>query len=324
MPCRPSRAKPDNAATFNPSLRALRRATSAPLLHPKTAVPRHGPSGGLPGRHIAIALAWLLICAFPLAAHAALTISITPRYAADVLLAQVTPLEDYLSNTLGEEINVRLARDLKEFESLIEDGSIDISVSNPTIYPRTSDAHEVIAMLSDPEDGPRLRGIIITRADSGIVSVEDLKGKTVIAVGPRSTGGYLSQKITLAEAGIDPDRDLVIERARDNKHENIVLSVYYGEADAGFIREDALHAVDQFVPPSQIHVIRRTAWMPNWALSVSRDLPDPVKQRIRHAVLSLKPGSPELEALNIQGFVEATDADYDIVRQALGLPIPER
>jgi ABC-type phosphate/phosphonate transport system substrate-binding protein len=95
--------------------------------------------------------------------------------------------------------------------------------------------------------------------------------------------------------------------------------VYYGESDAGFIRESALHKVDAYVPPSQIRVIKRTAWLPNWALSVSRSLPDNEKQLIKDALLSLKKGHPVLNALQIDSFLPATDADYDVMRKAADL-----
>jgi phosphonate transport system substrate-binding protein len=269
-----------------------------------------------------------IVCAIALALPATATagkkISILPRFAADVLLAQITPLKDYLSETVGEEIEVVLTRDFKEYENRINSGEIDIALSNPNVYPLTSGGHEAIAMLSEKQGGERLRGVIVTRADSDIASIEDLKNRSVILVGKSATGGYLSQKVTLAEAGIDVNQDLKLQEARDNKAENALLAVYYGDADAAFVGELALSSADNFIPPSQLRVIRRTAWMPNFALSVKRDLPPKVKERIRSAILALKPGEPVLEALKAKGFVEATDADYDVVRQALGLPIPAR
>lgn len=260
----------------------------------------------------------------PAIAAADLTISITPRFSADVLLKRLTPLRDLLSDVLGEPIEIVLPKDFPDFERRVKNGDIDIALNNPTIYPMTSEAHEAVAMLDQKKGGDRLRGLIVTRADGDIVSVEDLVGKKVVIVGRRSTGGYLSQKVSLAQAGISTARDMKLEDARDNKQENALLSVYYGDADAAFIREDALHIADAFIPPSQLRVIRRTAWMPNWAVSVKRTLPDDVKEKIKATVTGLKPGAPELEAMKAKGFVDASDADWDVVREALGLPIPSR
>jgi phosphonate transport system substrate-binding protein len=275
-------------------------------------------------RGLLTALACSLALAIPAVASAAKKISITPRFAADVLLAQLSPLKSYLSEALGEEIEIVLPKDFKDYENRVNSGEIDIAFSNPTIYPLTAGVHEAFAMLSEKQGGDKLRGLVVTRADSDIISIEDLKDRTVVVVGLTSTGGFLSQKVTLAEAGIDANKDLKIQEARDNKQENALLSVFYGDADAAFVREDALHVADGFIPPSQLRVIRRTAWMPNWTLSVKRSLPPAFKEKLRSAVLALKPGAPELEALKAKGFVEATDADFDTVRKALGLPIPTR
>ena len=274
------------------------------------------------GARVALTLAATIL--IPAVAVADLTIAVTPRFAADVLLERITPLRDYLSSILGERIEIVLPKDFADYEKRVKSGGIDIAFSNPTLYPLTSGVHEAVAMLDQKKGGDRLRGLVVTRADSDIVSIEDLVGRKVVIVGKTSTGGYLSQKVSLVEAGIDPEKDLKLEEARDNKQENALLSVYYGDADAAFIREDALHIADQFIPPSQLRVIRRTAWMPNWAISVKRSLPREVKDKIRVAVTGLKPGSPELEAVKAKAFVPATDADWDVVRQALGLPIPTR
>jgi ABC-type phosphate/phosphonate transport system substrate-binding protein len=107
----------------------------------------------------------------------------------------------------------------------------------------------------------------------------------------------------------------------DNKQENVILSVYYGDVDAGFIRESALRKVDSYVPPSQIRVIKRTAWLPNWALSVNRTMPDEAKKIIKETILRLTKGDKVLQALKIDNFIPAKDTDYDIMRKAAGLPL---
>lgn len=267
-----------------------------------------------------LAASFLLL---PLLCVADYKLSVTPRFAAEELLRRLTPLSKHLSEALGEPVEIIIAADFADYEKRVASGEIDIAYSNSNLYPLTAAAHEVVAMESTIM-GPKLRGLIITRADSDIVSIEDLMGRAVSVVGFQSTGGFLSQKLFLEERGIDVREAIHLQEARGNKQENVILCVYFREADAGFIREDALHIADQYVPSSQIRVIARTAWLPNWALSVKRKLPNEVKQKILSALLALKPGNPVLEALEMKEFVPATDADYDVIRRALGLPIPAR
>ena len=68
-------------------------------------------------------------------------------------------------------------------------------------------------------DGNKFRGIIITSPNSDIKSIADLQGKKVMIVGKTSAGGYLSQKLALQEAGLDPERDCTIVEAANNHQE---------------------------------------------------------------------------------------------------------
>jgi phosphonate transport system substrate-binding protein len=120
------------------------------------------------------------------------------------------------------------------------------------------------------------------------------------------------------EAGIDVNRECTISEAIDNKQENVILAVYTGEADAGFIRESALHQADSYISAAQIKIVGACAWLPNWAFSVNRSMPDKTKKDIQAALLDLQPGHPVLKALKIDSFRLAGDEDYDPVRRASG------
>jgi phosphonate transport system substrate-binding protein len=251
-------------------------------------------------------------------------LSMLPRYSPEEISRRITPLAEHLATKLNARVEPVVASDFQEYEQRLQRGDIKIGYENPYVYVRVSDQQEVLAMASKGKDGNRFRGIIITRADSDIVEMSDLKGKAVSIVSKSSAGGFLSQKVTLQKYGLDVNRDLQLEEALDNKQENVIFSVYYGDVDAGFIRESALNKVASYVPQSQIRVIKRTAWLPNWALSVSRSLPPDIKNLIKNTVLGLGKDHAVLNALKIDNFLPASDADYDVMRQAAGLPIPHR
>jgi phosphonate transport system substrate-binding protein len=137
-------------------------------------------------------------------------------------------------------------------------------------------------------------------------------------VGFTSAGGYLSQKLSLMEAGINVETECTIAEAVDNKQENVILAVYTGEADAGFIRESALHQADSYISAAQIKVVSECAWLPNWAFSVNRAMPTKTKKEIQAALLDLKPDHPVMKALKIDSFRSAGDGDYDPIRRASG------
>ncbi len=264
-----------------------------------------------------------LLCLFAASsqAMAAYSLSMLPRYSIEEIHRRITPLADYLQSATGLTITPVLVPTFARYQKQLASG-IDIGYENPYIYALASGEHEVIAMAEKGKDNDRFRGIIIVRADSPIRTLDQLRGKTISIVGFTSAGGYLSQKLTLQEHGLAVRKQCRVEEAPDNKQENVILAVYTGDADAGFIRESALHKVDSYVPSSAIRVLAETAWLPNWALSVRRSMPATDKEKITRALLKLLPDGLVLKALKIKKFRRADDAEYNSIRRAAGLPIP--
>jgi phosphonate transport system substrate-binding protein len=243
-----------------------------------------------------------------------LKISILPRYFPEKLTAMITPLAAYLSDETGFSIEPVLTDNFASYESELLKGKIAIGYENPLVYVNVSTQHNVIATAVKGEGGDKFRGIIISRPDSGISKIASLKGKRVMIVSKASAGGFLSQKLTLLENGLDVDRDCELSVAADNRQENVIISVSIGDVDAGFIRESAFHKAAQFIMPDSVKDLAKTAWLPNWALSVNKDMPQSQKDAIQKALLKLTPDSPALQAMELKSFIAASDSDYEILR----------
>ncbi|MBU1139449.1 MAG: phosphate/phosphite/phosphonate ABC transporter substrate-binding protein [Proteobacteria bacterium] len=211
-------------------------------------------------------------------------LSMLPRYSTEEINNRITPLAEYLRKKTGLNIIPTLTSTFDQYLKQLSSGGIDIGFENPYIYVLAAESHEVIAMAVKGGDGDRFRGIIITRSDSSLSAIDDLIGKKVAIVGYTSAGGYLSQKLTLLENGIDVQKDCTIEEVPENKQENVVFSVYTGDVDAGFIRESAIDKAGDFIPSGAIRVMASTAWLPNWALSVSRNMQPEDREKIVKAI----------------------------------------
>lgn len=245
-------------------------------------------------------------------------ISILPRFYPEKLTAMITPLAAYLSRETGFEIRPVLTKNFAEYEEKIRDGAIDIGYQNPLVYVNVAASHEAAATAVKGEGGDQFRGIIISRPEAPITKFKELRHKKVMIVSKTSAGGYLSQKLTLAENGLDVEKDCEIEVAAENRQENVIISVSIGDVDAGFIRESALHAADKYIMPGSIRVVTECSWLPNWALSLSRSMPSAHRKKIVKALLALGEGSPEIKAMGLRGFVSANDAKYDVMRKITG------
>jgi phosphonate transport system substrate-binding protein len=72
----------------------------------------------------------------------------------------------------------------------------------------------------------------LTKADSGIKTFADLKGKTFCFVEPNSTSGSVVPRIILKANGIDPDKDFKAV-VNSGGHDKVAIAVYKGDCDAG-------------------------------------------------------------------------------------------
>ncbi len=82
------------------------------------------------------------------------------------------------------------------------------------------------------------KGQFITKKDSGIKTLADLKGKTFCSAGATSTSGWIIPSINLKANGINPDKDLKgVTHATG--HPAVVIAVYKGDCDAGATYVDA-------------------------------------------------------------------------------------
>lgn len=263
--------------------------------------------------------ALLAVCLLAPASRAAevLTLSMLPRHDPAEIQRRIAPLAAYLSQALGTPVTPLLTRDYTDYEQRLRRGEIAIGYQNPVVTVRVAEVHEVLGVAVDPEDGDRFRGLVVTAHDSPIQSLDDLRGRTVCVVGRTSAGGYLSPRLTLLRRGIAVPGDCRLLEAVGNQQENVLFAVHAGEADAGFIKESALHMADRFLPPGRIRVLAEGEWLPNYALTMRRDLAPAVKSALQEAACRMPPGHPALQALGLKAFRPGADADYASVREAL-------
>lgn len=241
-------------------------------------------------------------------------ISIMPRLYNEKLTAMMTPLVEYLKGETGLDIELVLAADNADYIKRLNRGEIAIGFENPIAYVDVTPRHTVVAAARELGEA-RFRGIVVVPTGSDIKELKDLRGKRVMITGKTSAGGYLSQKLSLAQEGIGI-KELKTETAADNRQENVIIAVSIGDVDAGFVRESSFHVADRYITPGSVQRVIDTEWMPPWAFSVDTGLPKDVRAKLTEAVLKLPPGSPVLKALEIDHFIPGQDADYDPVRRA--------
>ncbi len=261
---------------------------------------------------------------YPGTASAEIRFGILPRLSATELHAMFDPLAAYLTKETGEKISVVIAKDFDAFKAAVQAGQVDLAFANPLIYVQLKKDTDlgVLAVSSEKKGGTKFRGIIIARKDSGIEKAQDLKGKKLIFVEKDSAAGYIFQMLLLSKAGLDVHKDFTtLPFAK--KHDNVSMAVFNKAADAGGIREDDLEKMKDKIDLSQMRIVAYTDYFPNWPVFTTAKLNKSTAEKIRAALLKLKPNDAESEkilgAAKLVGFASVTDNDYDRLRQAAKL-----
>jgi len=175
------------------------------------------------------------------------------------------------------------------------------------------------------------KGQINVRADSGIESLEDLKGKVMCWVDPNSTSGYIIPRIMLKANGIDPETDFA-QTIEAGSHNNVITQVYNGDCDAGASYDDARSSVEEDLPDvkEQVVILATTTDIPNDSVSFIKDFPKEKREDIVNALLEIAGTEEGKQMLNdlysIAGLQKAEDSFYDAFRADLskaGMDIEE-
>lgn len=87
---------------------------------------------------------------------------------------------------------------------------------------------EAVFTVVRGKDEMTYKGQIITRSDSKINSIEDLKGKKMAFTDPASTSGFILPSQLLKSKGIQ-----LGDTVFGGKHDSVVTMVYQGQVDAG-------------------------------------------------------------------------------------------
>jgi phosphate/phosphite/phosphonate ABC transporter binding protein len=245
--------------------------------------------------------------------------AVLPLYPATTIYRRYEPLMRYLSDKTGYEFKLVIPKDFEEFTHVVKSGRVDFSYQNPYIFAQIDRDYPITALVSsigwpDEETGgiDSFRGVIITRKGSPIKNIADLKGKRVMIVSPKSAGGFLSQKIFLAQRGISVERDLTIIDAK--RQEKVILGVYDGLADAGFVREAALQVLKDEIDMKNIHILATTSPLPNWPIAWTKKGNQTLALEVRQLLLDFDDKNI-LRSSHIRGFKAANEQELEELKK---------
>ena len=260
-----------------------------------------------------------------------LRVGFVPAEDAQRVIQNAQPIVAILEKQLGIEVQPFVATDYTGVIEALRGNKLDIAFLTPASYVLAkNEANVRVVLKSERKGSPYYYAAIITRADSGIKTLEDLRGKTFAFGDPVSTSANVFPRKMFHERGIDPVRDFK-QILYSGGHDATVLAVLNGKVDAGATYANSPDNNDtawmRYLKNSEdVKKIRAIAFsepIPADNLVINGNLDERIAKKIEDTFIEMSrdpKGKQMLRDLyQIDGFVPATDKDYDSVRQAFSI-----
>ena len=252
-----------------------------------------------------------------------IVMSFVPSGDTQDIIASGDTLAQMVSERTDLVVKANVGTDFSSVREAMCAGQAQIGWLNTFNYVLANEQCGVDAALATSRFGATTyAGQIIVRADSGITTLEDLKGKVMCWVDPASTSGYIIPRIMLAAEGINPDTDFS-QTIEAGSHNNVVTQVYNGDCDAGATFSDARTGIEEEFPDvlDKVVVLATTSDIPNDSVAFIKDFPADMRTKIVAGLLDIAASPEGQEALNtlynIESLVESSDSFYDVFRADL-------
>lgn len=267
-------------------------------------------------------LRWLcLLGLLPVSAAAGntgeLIFAVHPYDTPSRIVNRFQPVCDYLTDVLQRPVKLHITTSYEEQIRKIARDEVDIAYMGPSSYLR---AHDRYAEPGKPRvqliaSEPPYQGVIIVRRDSNIHSLRDLKGKTFAFGAHQSFSGHYMPRVMMLDMGITL-ADLMDYSFLD-RHERVVLSVVYGDFDAGATtRGIAKNYIDR---GPGLRILAYTPPLPPISLVARPGLDASTLTRLRQALI--EPDIDGMEVLRSLGrnvsFSTIDDAAFDQARKVV-------
>lgn len=251
-----------------------------------------------------------------------LIMGVFPRQNAISTMKMFKPMADYLTEKTGKKVRVMTTKNFPTFWRNVKQGRYDIVHYNQLHYLESNNHKGYQVIAQNEEFGEMvIRSVIIVRKDSGINSLEDLKGKTIVFGGGRKAFvAYVVNAVLLKEAGLSKS-DYITKFAKNPP--NAAIAVFLKQGDAAGIGDVVLKLPvlkKKGVDVSQLKTISLSQPLPHLPWAVNKSLASEMRKKIQDAILSLN-DTPEgkniLKKAALTGLHKATDKSYTSSRELI-------
>jgi phosphonate transport system substrate-binding protein len=263
----------------------------------------------------------------PVVAQTSLHLVLTPSQKPTDLLASGEAFGAALGKLVGVPIHVTVASDYAAVVEALRNQTADLAFVHPAGYVLANRETNAVIVAKDQWHGyTSYTSRIYVRKESGITTLEGLRGKTIAFVDPSSTSGYVYPMVMLIQKGLVQNRDpktFFKEFVYSGSHDAGLLALMNGHVDAlaSFDQAREQYLKDP-AEREKIIFVAETPPIPEGGICARDGLSPELVAKVRAALLSMRGPTyaPLLKALyDIDGFEPAEDREYQPVRAAMDL-----
>ncbi|MBI1892518.1 MAG: putative selenate ABC transporter substrate-binding protein [Candidatus Rokubacteria bacterium] len=251
-----------------------------------------------------------------------LKVSAIPDENPNELLRIYSPFADYLSKELKLKVQFIPVVDYAATVEGLAAKKLDLVwyggfTSVQAVRRMEGHAKRLVLRQEDTE----FKSVFITRPETGIKALKDLRGKAFSFGSTGSTSGHLMPRSFLLKDGVNPERDMK-QVAYSGAHDATALWVESGKVDAGalnFLVWDKLVQTKK-IDTSKVVVFWTTPPYVDYVWTARGDLDRGLQERISSAFLKLDYSNPEhrrlLDLHRTKKYIRAHDEDWKGIEEA--------
>jgi len=262
---------------------------------------------------------WLIVLCSGLAGAAeaedTLILASIPYRHEVTLQERLQPLADLLGRKLGRTVAIEIAENYQEIGERLHHRVADIGILGPKSYVEAKEKYpDIIYLATNKNPDAYYNSLIITRKNSGLESLADIREKSFAYTETGSTSGYLYPRHLLKSAGFDPDR-MFSATYFLNTHDKVYDAVAKGSVHAGAVSSAGLNEAME-KNGDIYHILATSAPIPRNAVVAGAHLSPDLVEKIRE-ILRTAETDRVFSADNSvnKGFLLMDDAFYDIIRR---------
>lgn len=263
-------------------------------------------------------LTWLVCVGAIAADDAPLRFGVFPRWNAQIMVAEFTPLAEALGRAVGRRVRIETDKDFTSFMRRVYAREFDLLHVNQLQYLQAHDraGYRVLAKLCESADCT-IRAVIVTRSNSGLHRVADLRGKTVAFGGRNAMVSHLLAAQLLRRHGLEPG---AYRSVFAKNPPNALLTVYNGAADAAGVGSPVFERpeIRRRVDAEALRILAVDDPVPPLPIAVRADLEPALTRRLRQTLIDLAAdadGRAMLARMGASHFAGAAHEEYAALNQ---------